>query len=297
MSANNDVKGIKAVRAFDNVEFLNSKTARSIRILCELEETQERLNRNNVKRTILFFGTARAKSYTDHDKATVAAEVALSRATAEDDVDAAAKATDDIAFLKSTAWLCEEFDKTTELSKKVTKWCTGLANRSGSSAPFIVSTGGGPGLMEAANKGALDVHNGTSIGMGISLSFETGLNPYITPALGFEFKYFFTRKFFMINSCAALVALPGGYGTMDEIFEVLTLMQTGKKEKIPIVLFGKKYWKEVVNWQALVDYGTIKQGDVDQLFFTDDVDKAFDYIVENLSGDFDIAISNEAKHS
>jgi len=84
---------------------------------------------------------------------------------------------------------------------------------------------------------------------------------------------------------------------MDELFEVLTLMQTGKKEKIPIVLFGKKYWKDVVNWQALVDYGTIKQGDVDQLFFTDDVDKAFNYIVENLSGDFDIAISNETKHS
>ena len=84
---------------------------------------------------------------------------------------------------------------------------------------------------------------------------------------------------------------------MDEIFEILTLMQTGKKEKIPIVLFGEKYWKDIVNWQALVDYGTIKQGDVDQLFFTDDVDKAFNYIVENLSGDFDIAISNETEHS
>lgn len=136
--------------------------------------------------------------------------------------------------------------------------------------------------MEAANKGASNVSGGKSIGMGVSLPFEDGLNPHVTPELGFEFHYFFTRKFFMINSCAALIAMPGGTGTLDELFEVMTLMQTGKKERIPVVLFGEKYWKEIINWQAMVNYGTISQSDIDQLFFTDSVDEAFNYVVNAL---------------
>ena len=302
------------MKAYDNTAFLNSKTARSIRIMCELEETRERLAQNNVERTILFFGTARAKSYADHAKAITIAEERIIKTTADNDSDALAQCNSDLKRLKSTAWLCRHFDDITELSTKVTEWCLSLVDQTGMSVPFMVSTGGGPGLMEAANKGASQVPMGQSIGMGISLPFEEGLNPYVTPGLGFQFKYFFTRKFFMyvvffrhhmsyfqykpllylsilnlckftnrLNSCAAIIALPGGVGTMDELFEALTLMQTGKISRMPIVLFGEKYWNDVVNWQTMVDYGTISQSDVDQLFFTNSVDEAYKYIVESLT--------------
>lgn len=283
MTMNNKQKDVRSMKAYDNTAFLNSKTARSIRIMCELEETRERLAQNNVERTILFFGTARAKSYADHAKAITIAEERIIKATADNDSDALAQCNSDLKRLKSTAWLCRHFDDITELSTKVTEWCLSLVNQTGMSVPFMVSTGGGPGLMEAANKGASQVPMGQSIGMGISLPFEDGLNPYVTPDLGFQFKYFFTRKFFMLNSCAAIIALPGGVGTMDELFEALTLMQTGKINRMPIVLFGEKYWNDVVNWQTMVDYGTISQSDVDQLFFTDSVDEAYKYIVDSLT--------------
>lgn len=283
MTANSEKKEVKAMKAYDNTEFLNSKSARSIRIMCELEETQTRLAQHNVERTILFFGTARAKSYDDHAKATAIVEEKLAKATADNDTDALEQSNRELKRLKSTAWLCRYFDDITELSRKVTEWCLSLADSPGMIDPYMVMTGGGPGLMEAANKGASEVPTAKSVGMGISLPFEDGLNPYVTPDLGFQFKYFFTRKFFMLNTCAAIISLPGGVGTMDELFEALTLIQTGKIARMPIVLFGEKYWKDVVNWQAMVEYGTISQSDVDQLFFTDSVDKAYEYIIENLS--------------
>jgi len=284
ITMNKNNKDAKAMRAYENTTFLNSKAAQSIRIMCELEETRERLSQNNVKRTILFFGTARAKSYAEHANAVIIVKENISKATIDNDSDALTQYNSDLKRLESTAWLCHYFDVITELSKKVTEWCVSLVNQPGyTTAPVIVSTGGGPGLMEAANKGASQVPMGQSIGMGISLPFEDGLNPYVTPDFGFQFKYFFTRKFFMLNSCAAIVALPGGVGTLDELFEALTLMQTGKINRVPIILFGEKYWNDVVNWQAMVDYGTISQTDVDQLFFTDSVDVAYKYIVENVN--------------
>jgi len=164
---------------------------------------------------------------------------------------------------------------------------------------IFVCTGGGPGFMEAANKGASmvtvekyddrartrTVHQGRSIGMGITLPFETGLNPYVTPELAFEYHYFFTRKFWMAFFMQALVVAPGGFGTCDELFEIMTLKQTGKMNKqMPVVLFGKKYWQDVINWQALARYGTIAEHDVDQLLFTDDVDEAFNYLTKALMG-------------
>jgi len=137
--------------------------------------------------------------------------------------------------------------------------------------------------MEAANKGAADVPGGKSIGMGITLPFEAGLNPYVTPELAFEYHYFFTRKFWMAYHMQALVVAPGGFGTCDELFELVTLKQTGKMQRsLPIVLFGKKYWKEVVNWKSFGDYGVINQSDVDELLFTDSVEEAFDFITRSL---------------
>jgi predicted Rossmann-fold nucleotide-binding protein len=179
---------IKPTKAYNNAAFLNSKTARPIRILCEHEETLDRLNQQGVGRTILFFGTARAKSSSAHAKATAAAEEALATATAQGDAQVVAKAASDLTRLRSTAWLCDCFDKITALSKKVTEWSISLAEGPDAPPPFVVSTGGGPGLMEAANKGAWQVPGGKSIGMGISLPFEAGLNPYVTPELGFEYR-------------------------------------------------------------------------------------------------------------
>lgn len=138
--------------------------------------------------------------------------------------------------------------------------------------------------MEAANKGASRVPGSRNMGMGITLPFEEGLNEYVTDELAFEFHYFFTRKFWMLYHCQALVVAPGGFGTLDELFEVLTLKQTGKVQKnLPVILFGKEYWQTVVNWQALVEFGTIAQEDVDALFFTDDPQDALNHLVNCLS--------------
>jgi len=145
---------------------------------------------------------------------------------------------------------------------------------------LFVCTGGAGGFMEAANRGAADVPNGRSIGMGISLPFETGLNPYVTPELAFEYHYFFTRKLCMAFHMQALVVAPGGFGTCDEMFEMMTLKQTGKMQPaMPIVLLGQDYWKRVINWDAFGDAGVINRRDVDELLFTDSVDEAFEYIV------------------
>eukprot|EP01061_Rhynchopus_euleeides_P039420 TRINITY_DN6765_c0_g1_i2.p1 TRINITY_DN6765_c0_g1~~TRINITY_DN6765_c0_g1_i2.p1 ORF type:complete len:282 (+),score=97.42 TRINITY_DN6765_c0_g1_i2:221-1066(+) len=143
---------------------------------------------------------------------------------------------------------------------------------------YIVSTGGGPGLMEAANRGASSVLGSRTAGFAISLPFEKGLNPFVTPELAFTFHYFFTRKYWMMYPAKVLIVLPGGFGTFDELFESVTLKQTGKKPPFPVVLIGKKYWGEVVNWSKLAEYGTISQADCDQFFITDDVDDAFEYI-------------------
>jgi len=148
--------------------------------------------------------------------------------------------------------------------------------------------------MEAANRGASMVKGGRSIGMGISLPFETGLNPYVTPELAFEYLYFFTRKFCMAYYMQALVAAPGGFGTMDELFELMTLKQTGKMNReMPIVLFGKKYWQTVVNWQALAEFGVISQKEVDDLLFTDSVGEAFHFITSRLQQQQQVAQGQE----
>jgi uncharacterized protein (TIGR00730 family) len=149
---------------------------------------------------------------------------------------------------------------------------------------IVICTGGGPGFMEAANKGAASVKGARNIGMGISLPFECGLNPYVTESLAFEFHYFFTRKFWMVYHCQAIVVAPGGVGTFDELFEVLTLKQTGKIHKdLPVILFGKEFWTTVVNWESLVKFGTVSQKDIDDLYFTDDVEEAFQYVTQRLS--------------
>jgi len=255
--------GPKPTKAYKNQSFLSSREGRAIRIQCELGETEARLNAHNIEGTVLFFGSARSKTKAQFD------------ATMKE---MHAKGEDTVRFQK-TEWMCEVHEKLTALAAKV---ATFLA----SEATFKnigVLTGGGPGMMEAANQGAFSVNPSRSIGMGISLPFEPSLNPYVHPDLAFEFHYFFTRKFWMVLQATALVVAPGGVGTMDELFEVMTLQQCGKaKVKFPIILFGKHYWDNVCNWQFMADMGTVSQSDVDALFITDSVDEAFEKIVEGL---------------
>mmetsp|Transcript_16738 Transcript_16738/g.38559 ORF Transcript_16738/g.38559 Transcript_16738/m.38559 type:complete len:199 (-) Transcript_16738:151-747(-) len=172
------------------------------------------------------------------------------------------------------------FDVTTELARRLSEWSAARA-KEGKEA-YTVGTGAGPGMMEAANKGAWQA-NGPSVGFGISLPFEDRLNPYVTPELGFEFHYFFTRKFWMCYKCMGLVVAPGGLGTCDELFELMTLMQTGKiKRKLPIVLIGKKFWQACIKWEAFVEYGMISESDASQLMFVDTAEEAFEALTGRL---------------
>ena len=167
------------------------------------------------------------------------------------------------------------------MARQLTQW--GLRQPKG--REYLICTGGGPGIMEAGNRGASDVEGGRSIGLGISLPFEERLNQYVTKELGFVFHYFFTRKYWFAYLAKAMVVFPGGFGTLDEMAEVLTLRQTGKiKKPIPMVLFGKEYWTEVLNVQKMVEWGTIAEKDLSLFHFTDDVDDAVNYITSRLEG-------------
>jgi uncharacterized protein (TIGR00730 family) len=166
-----------------------------------------------------------------------------------------------------------------ELAKMLTEWSDQFTNHT---YRFVVCSGGGPGIMEAANRGAHDA-NGKTVGLNIGLPFEQFPNPYITPDLSFEFHYFFMRKFWFAYLSKALVVFPGGFGTMDELFEILTLSQTQKlAKKISILLYGSEYWKEIVNFDALVKYGMIEEADLNLFQYADDPVTAFELLQKHL---------------
>merc|ERR1719321_633541 len=182
------------------------------------------------------------------------------------------------------------YEATRDLAGKLTRWNIERQPGTRITKPtYTVGTGGGPGMMLAANEGAQKA-GGKSCGLGISLPFEDRLNPYCTPELSFEFHYFFTRKFWMAYKVMGLVVAPGGLGTCDELFEILTLRQTGKiKQKLPIVLIGKKFWQDCINWKAFVDAGMISEADQSQLYFTDSAEEAFGHLVSGIE-----AIENDS---
>jgi uncharacterized protein (TIGR00730 family) len=167
------------------------------------------------------------------------------------------------------------------LAEMVTTWAKTFRERT---YRFVVTSGGGPGIMEAANRGAMDAR-GKTIGLNIGLPFEQFPNPYITSELSFEFHYFFMRKFWFAYLAKALVVFPGGFGTMDEMFEILTLVQTKKlAKKITIILYGSAFWKEVINFDALVKYGTISADDLNLFQFADTPEAAMEILQNALSG-------------
>jgi uncharacterized protein (TIGR00730 family) len=262
-------------KAYKNLEFLNSPAARQIRILCELEETEQRFKKEHVEDTIVMFGSARtlplkeAKSRMEGLEKRFAGKKRLSATDKEE-----------LRLAKANLRNAPYYEHARKLSGMLTKWSMSLTNKQ---RRFLICSGGGPGIMEAANRGAREA-GGASIGLGISLPFEQGLNPYITRDLQFEFHYFFVRKWWFIYLAKALVVFPGGFGTMDELFETMTLIQTRKVEKkVPIVLFGSEFWNGILNFDTFIEWGVISPKDKNLFRIIDTPQEAFDYIVDSLT--------------
>lgn len=253
----------RAVKAYKNETFLASPQARELRILSEYIEPQSRFEELRVKDTIVFFGSARIPS-----REVAAADLEQVRANGGD-----------VQRAQMRLEMSRYYEDTRELARRLTMWSKGLSN---TDRRFVVCSGGGPGIMEAANRGASEA-KGENIGLNISLPFEQIDNPYITRRLAFEFHYFFMRKYWFAYLAKAMVVMPGGFGTLDEFMEVVTLVQTLKiKKHLPIVLYGTEYWDQVLHLEPMVKYGTISPEDVNLFFRTDSIDAAYDYIVKEL---------------
>ncbi len=259
------------VKAYQNEEFLKSPAARTIRILSEFYEPKYRFEKNKILDTIVFFGSARIVSEKEAKRNfnKIKKEFKGKRNYQK-------KIKEAERVLENSKY----YEDAVELSRRLTEWSGEISN---GSSRFIVCSGGGPGIMEAANKGA-KLAGGKSIGLNISIPYEQFVNKYVDRELSFEFHYFFMRKFWFAYLAKALVVFPGGFGTMDELMELLTLTQTGKiKKKMKIVIYGSEYWKKILNFEALVEAGMVSARDLKLFDFADNVDEAFELITEHFN--------------
>jgi len=251
-------------KAYKNQDFINSIHCRVFRIQCEFEETRQRLEAQGISNTLMFCGSGSVQTYEGH-------LAHLSRAAKDG-------CQDEMARLSRQMPLLKYHQVSRDLSRRITAWS--MERRTRGLPSYHVATGGAPGLLESANEGAWEA-GGKSVAFSAARGLQEHFNRYVTPELAFIFHYFFTRKFWMAYKCMGMVALPGGFGTCDELFEILTLIQTGKiTHKMPVVLVGTDYWKRALNWRRMAEYGMISDLDVDQLLFTDSADEAFGHIVE-----------------
>ena len=248
-------------RFYYNSNFLGSASGRSVRILSEYYGPLQRLQRNKISDTIVFFGSARTMSQEDAKKA-------LENAPKDTNIQT-------IKRLKMDLKMSQYYEDARILAGKFTKWSKGLK---GTKHRYIICSGGGPGIMEASNRGASEA-GGINIGLTISLPYESSGNKWISDDLSMKFHYFFMRKFWFLYLAKALVVWPGGFGTLDELMECLTLIQTQKiKKRLPIVLYGKEFWENVVNWDYLVDVGTISKEDLNLFHISDDINDTYQYV-------------------
>jgi len=258
----------KPLKAYENSEFLNSSDARIIRMLSEFIEPQTKFRKHKIIDTIVFFGSARLKSkkesLAEYNKFKVMNPKTPTFA-------------ENLRFAQRQVEMSKYYEDAVELSRRLTDWSMNLgthANR------FIICTGGGPGIMEAANKGA-KLAGGLSVGLNISIPFEQFVNKYVTRDLSFVFHYFFMRKFWFAYLAKCLVVFPGGFGTMDEMFEILTLLQTGKiKKKMLLIVYDERFWKKIINLDGLIEHGVINKEDIANLSFCNSVDQAFSLITK-----------------
>jgi len=259
--------------AFENSRFVRSADARPLRILSEYLEPAARLRREGIRDTIVFFGSARI-----NPKAQAQRELDAIRAELGGGGEPEPGLQQRLKRAEKFLRLADYYDDAVELSRLVTEWSKGLTGE----RHFVVCTGGGGGIMQACNHGA-SLARGRSIGFNISLPFEQGANEYITRRLIFDFHYFFMRKFWFVYLAKALVVFPGGFGTFDELFEVLTLVQTKRPRKtMPIILYGSEYWNSIVNFDALVEWGTVSPDDLNLFRMCDTPQEAFEYLSSRL---------------
>jgi uncharacterized protein (TIGR00730 family) len=256
-------KSPKPQKAYRNEEFLTGKDARPIRLLSEYIEPEARFHSLNVSDTIVFLGSARTPSR----------ETALA---ALDEVKKAGQSTEQAEIQLE---MSRYYEDARELARRLTEWSKRLEDPR---RRFVICTGGGPGIMEAGNRGASEAR-GMNIGLNISIPMEQFANPYITRQLAFEFHYFFMRKFWFVYLAKAIVVFPGGFGTLDEFSEIMTLLQCRKmNKKMPFVLYGTKFWNDVINFDAMVRYGTISREDLDLFIRSDSVDETYEYVTAEL---------------
>jgi uncharacterized protein (TIGR00730 family) len=265
----------KAPKAYHNLKYLNSPVARNIRILAEYSEPLERFKKLKVNHTIVFFGSARI----------LPKERALSILEEVQKKGRTKKFTNDPKILNEMKIanidlnMSKYYNDTVELAYLLTKWSKSLKKNN----KFIVCSGGGPGIMEAANEGTAKA-KGFSMGLNISLPFEQYPNEHISPELNFEFHYFFMRKFWFAYLAKALVIMPGGFGTMDELFEILTLIQTQKlHKKITIVVYGTEFWNKILNFEALAEMRMISPEDLELIKFADTPKEAFEHLKKEIT--------------
>jgi len=241
---------LRRLPAYREEEFLRSPDSRPLRILSEYLWPLSHFQDQKIQDTVVFFGSARIK---EHGR------------------------------------LARYYNEARELARRLTEWAIAISSdpqRPSATRRFVICSGGGPGIMEAANRGAEDA-GGLSIGLNIGLPFEQQPNPYITPELSFEFHYFFMRKFWFAYLAKALVVFPGGFGTLDELSEILTLAQTKKLEsKICIVLYGSEFWNEIINFPAMVRHGVISEADLNLFKFADDPEVALGILKDELTSHY-----------
>jgi uncharacterized protein (TIGR00730 family) len=256
--------------AYYDIGFLESTDARPIRILAEYLDPRRRFRLANIQDTVVFFGSARVNSRQVAERALLRLTKSKSRS---DDHKAAVKRS-----RKAVEW-SRYYEDARELAHRLTEWSMSLHE---THRRFVVCSGGGPGIMEAANRGAYEA-GGKSVGLNIRLPFEQGPNRYITKGLHFEFHYFFMRKFWFAYLAKALVIFPGGFGTLDEMFEILTLAQTRKlRKKLLVVLYGSEYWNQVFDLKPLVEWGAINERDLGLLSYVDTPTDAFEALKQHL---------------
>jgi uncharacterized protein (TIGR00730 family) len=252
----------------DDKSLLKRSEFRGARLQLELRKPELIQSEHGIVSTIVVFGGSRILPRGDAEL-----RLAGARKDVADDPDDVGK-NREVRVAERMVAKSHYYDEARELGRIVSSTCQ-IEGR----CELVVVTGGGPGIMEAANRGAFDV-GAKSVGLNITLPHEQAPNPYITPELCFQFRYFAVRKMHFLMRARALVGFPGGFGTMDEVFEALTLIQTGKTDPIPIILVGREFWDKLINWQHFVDEGVISPKDLDYIHFAETAKEVWDIIVE-----------------
>jgi len=266
----------KSEKAYKNLDFLNSPEARPVRILSEFLEPATRFKKYRIQDTIVFLGSARIQGRDDTERKLKEIEKELKEKKRHSGRDRSR-----LKAAKTAHRMSRYYEDARCLANLLTGWSLSLGR---GKKRFLVCSGGGPGIMEAANKGATDNPKGYTVGLNISLPFEQAPNPNITQDLSFEFHYFFIRKYWFLYLAKALVVFPGGFGTLDELFEFMTLIQTKKVEKkIPVLIYGTSFWKKLVDFDFMAEEGTISKEDLELFHFSDDPEDAFAFLKDSIS--------------